>query len=67
MIETKFKSSDKDVYAREWNAGIYMSCTPELRAQAGVAILYRRGLEVHHISEGTDNHGRLVWNLIEIH
>ena len=44
-----------------------MSCTPELRAQAGVAILYRRGLEVHHISEGTDNHGRLVWNLIEIH
>ena len=67
ITETKFKTCDKDVYAREWKSGIYMSCTPEPRAQAGVAILYRHGLEVHHISEGTDKHGRLVWNLIELH
>ena len=46
LTETKFKASECDNYKREWNSGIYMSCTNELHAQAGVAILFRSGLAV---------------------
>ena len=54
LTETKFKSSDMDIYKQEWNSGMLMSCTPEPRAQAGVAILFRKGLAIDIIVEGKD-------------
>ena len=54
LTETKFKSCDVDIYKQEWNSGILMSCTPEPRAQAGVAILFRKGLAIDILVEGKD-------------
>ena len=44
-----------------------MSCTNELHAQAGVAILFRSGLAVDIKVEGKDRNGRIVWTLVEIY
>ena len=66
LTETKFKKSELDTYQREWGSGMLASCTPEVRAQAGVAILFRKGLAVTTLGEGNDRNGRVVWSLVEI-
>ena len=68
LTETKFKKSDLAIYKREWGSGMLVSCTPELRGQAGVAILFRKGLAVSFPEggNGTDQNGRVVWTLAEI-
>ena len=67
LTETKFKKSDLSIYKREWGSGMLVSCTPELRAQAGVAILFRKGLAITFPGGGgTDQNGRVVWTLAEI-
>ena len=67
LTETKFKQKDLAIYKREWGSGLLASCTPEVRAQAGVAILFRKGLAVTFIGEpGRDKNGRVVWTLVEI-
>ena len=43
MTETKFKQSEHAKYKQEWGSGMLVSCTPEIRGQAGVAILFRKG------------------------
>lgn len=57
---------DQDIYKQEWNSGMLMSCTSEPRAQAGVAILFRKGLAIDILVEGKDKKGRVVWALVEI-
>ena len=66
LTETKFKNCDLDIYRQEWNSHILASCTPEPRAQAGVAILFGRNLAFSCKGEGKDKSGRVVWALIEI-
>ena len=66
MTETKFKKSDLDIYKREWGPGFLASCTQEIRAQAGVALLFRKGLAIDVKSTGGDLKGRVVWALVEI-
>ena len=66
LTETKFKRSDLDIYKREWGPGFLASCTPELRAQAGVALLFRKGLAIDVKSTGSDLKGRVVWAKVEI-
>ena len=66
LTETKFKKSDLPIYKREWGAGLLASCTPEVRAQAGVALLFRKGLAVTFLGDGNDRNGRVVWALVEI-
>ena len=66
LTETKFKKSDLPIYKREWRAGLLASCTPEVRAQAGVALLFRKGLAVTFLGDGNDRNGRVVWALVEI-
>ena len=54
-------------YKGEWGSGFLASCTPQVRAQAGVAILFRKGLAINFIGEGgKDKNGRVVWALVEI-
>ena len=54
-------------YKGEWGSGFLASCTPQVRAQAGVAILFRKGLAINFIGEGgKDKNGRVVWSLVEI-
>ena len=67
LTETKFKSNEMNTYKQDWNSGLLASCTSELRAQAGVAILFRRGLAVDILSHGQDSNGRVVWALVEIY
>ena len=67
LTETKFKQSDLDIYKREWGPGFLASCTPEIRAQAGVAILFRKGLAIDIKSTGSDLKGRVIWALVEIY
>ena len=67
LTETKFKSNEMNTYKQDWNSGLLASCTSELRAQAGVAILFRRGLAVDILSHGEDSNGRVVWALVEIY
>ena len=57
---------DQDIYKQEWNSGMLMSCTSEPRAQAGVAILFRKGLAIDILVEGKDKKGGEVWALVEI-
>ena len=66
LTETKFKSCDLDIYRQEWNCEVLASCTPEPRAQAGVALLFRKGLAYSIKREGKDKRGRVVWALVEI-
>ena len=66
LTETKFKRSDLDIYKSEWGPGFLASCTPELRAQAGVALLFRKGLAIDVKSTGSDLKGRVVWAKVEI-
>ena len=66
LTETKFKSCDLDIYRQEWSSQILASCTPEPRAQAGVALLFRKGLAYSIKREGKDKRGRVVWALVEI-
>ena len=56
-----------DTYRQEWNSGLLASCTNEIRAQAGVAILFRNGLAVDIKVEGKDRNGRVVWALVELY
>ena len=56
-----------NTYKQDWNSGLLASCTSEPRAQAGVAILFRRGLAVDIINHGQDSNGRVVWALVEIY
>ena len=37
-----------------------------MRAQAGVAILFRKGLAITFHGDGKDKNGRVVWALVEI-
>ena len=67
LTETKFKSNEMNTYKQDWNSGLLASCTSEPRAQAGVAILFRRGLAVDILSHGQDSNGRVVWALVEIY
>ena len=67
LTETKFKQSDLDIYKREWGPGFLASCTPEIRAQAGVAMLFRKGLAIDVKSTGSDLKGRVIWALVEIY
>ena len=54
-------------YKGEWGSGFLASCTQQVRAQAGVAILFRKGLAINFIGEGgKDKNGRVVWALVEI-
>ena len=46
LTETKFKKEKVDTYRQEWSSGMYNSCTPEDRAQAGVSILFGKGLDI---------------------
>ena len=66
LTETKFKNSDLDIYKREWGPGFLASCTPEIRAQAGVALLFRKGLAITIKANGCDRNGRVVWALVEL-
>ena len=66
LTETKFKRADLDIYKREWGPGFLASCTSEIRAQAGVALLFRKGLAIDVKSTGSDLKGRVVWALVEI-
>ena len=66
LTETKFKNSDLDIYKREWGPGFLASCTQEIRAQAGVALLFRKGLAIDVKSAGGDLKGRVVWALVEM-
>ena len=63
LTETKFKKSKEDTYRQEWNSGMYNSCTTEDRAQAGVSILFGRGLDITILEKdhGSDSEGRMVW------
>ena len=67
LTETKFKSNEMNTYKQDWNSGLLASCTSEPRAQAGVAILFRRGLAVDILSHGQDSNGKVVWALVEIY
>ena len=67
LTETKFKKSELDNYKQDWSSGLLASCTPELHAQAGVALLFRKGLAVDIINQGHDKNGRVVWALVEIY
>ena len=66
LTETKFKQNNLAIYKREWGSGMLTSCTPEVSAQAGVAILFRKGLAVNILADGKDKDGRVVWALVEI-
>ena len=66
LTETKFKHNNLAIYKREWGSGMLTSCTPEVTAQAGVAILFRKGLAVNILADGKDKDGRVVWALVEI-
>ena len=66
LTETKFKHNNLAIYKREWGSGMLTSCTPEVSAQAGVAILFRKGLAVNILADGKDKDGRVVWALVEI-
>ena len=66
LTETKFKHDNLAIYKREWGSGMLTSCTPEVSAQAGVAILFRKGLAVNTLADGKDKDGRVVWALVEI-
>ena len=66
LTETKFKQNNLAIYKREWGSGMLTSCTPEVSAQAGVAILFRKGLAVNTLADGKDKDGRVVWALVEI-
>ena len=66
LTETKFKHNNLAIYKREWGSGMLTSCTPEVSAQAGVAILFRKGLAVNTLADGKDKDGRVVWALVEI-
>ena len=66
LTETKFKNCDLDIYRQECNCEVLASCTPEPRAQAGVALLFRKGLAYSIKREGKDKRGRVVWALVEI-
>ena len=66
LTETKFKHDNLAIYKREWGSGMLTSCTPEVSAQAGVAILFRKGLAVNILADGKDKDGRVVWALVEI-
>ena len=66
LTETKFKQNNLAIYKREWGSGMLTSCTPEVTAQAGVAILFRKGLAVNTLADGKDKDGRVVWALVEI-
>ena len=66
LTETKFKRADLDIYKREWGPGFLASCTSEIRAQAGVALLFRKGLAIDVKRTGSDLKGRVVWALVEI-
>ena len=63
LTETKFKHSKEATYRQEWNSGMYNSCTTEDRAQAGVSILFGRGLDITILEKdhGSDSEGRMVW------
>ena len=67
LTETKLKKNEMNTYKQDWNSGLLASCTSEQRAQAGVAILFRRGLAVDIINHGQDSNGRVVWALVEIY
>ena len=67
LTETKFKNSEMDTYRQEWNSGLVASCTPQLHAQAGVAILFRHGLAVDLMDKGYDQNGRVCWALVELY
>ena len=68
LTETKFKKQHVDTYRQEWSSGMYNSCTPEDRAQAGVTILFGKGLDItiKETDHGSDSNGRLVWVLGEL-
>ena len=66
LTETKFKQSELSTYKGEWGSGFLASCTPQVRAQAGVAILFRKGLAITFHGDGKDKNGRVVWALVEI-
>ena len=71
LTETKFKDEDLDEHRREWNSAMFSSCTAEDRAQSGVSILIRRGLDIEiseeeGIGHGRDDNGRIVWILGKI-
>ena len=71
LTETKFKYEDLDEHRREWNSAMYSSCTAEDRAQSGVSIMIRRGLDIEineeeGIGHGRDENGRVVWILGKI-
>ena len=66
LTETKFKNSDLHIYKQEWGPGFLASCTQEIRAQAGVALLFRKGLAISIKENGCDRNGRVVWALVEI-
>ena len=71
LTETKFKHEDLDEYRCEWNSAMYSSCTAEDRAQSGVSILLRRGLDMEvseeeGVGHGKDKNGRVVWILGKI-
>ena len=61
LTETKFKQKDLAIYKREWGSGLLASCTPEVRAQAGVAILFRKGLAVTFIGEPGRDKNAPTW------
>ena len=68
LTETKFKQQNVNIYRQEWSSGMYNSCTPEDRAQAGVSILFGKGLDITigDQDHGSDSEGRLVWVLGEL-
>ena len=66
LTETKFKQSELAKYKQEWGSGMLFSCTPDIRAQAGVAIFFRKGLAITFHGEGKDHNRRVVCTLVEI-
>ena len=68
LTETKFRQEKVNIYRQEWSSGMYNSCTPEDRAQAGVSILFGKGLDITigDKDHRSDSEGRLVWVLGEL-
>ena len=67
LTETKWLPANLPRFKNEWESELHAACTDRLHAQAGVAILIRRGLAIDIVDKGTDSQGRVAWILAEIY
>ena len=67
LTETKWLPANLPRFKNEWESELHAACTDRLHAQAGVAILIRRGLAIDIVDKGTDPQGRVAWILADIY